>query len=256
MSKRRRFILTSGILAGIFLLTQLFDVFFRYEAIFGIIVISLVLSVWALRDTLAINATILTLILPVFFTAGVGFFYFLLPATLLVRIFVVFLYGLGMYALLLTANIYNVAAIRTIALLRAAHAVGFLLTLVTAFFLLDTLWSFRLFPWVNGVGVAFLSFPLIFQSLWSIELEERINRKLLEWSVVLALVMGEIGFMISLWPVTVLVASLFLTSILYVLIGLCQAQLSGRLFTRTIKEYLLVGLVVFAAVYLSSKWGG
>lgn len=256
MSKRRKFIFTSIILAGAFLIIQLTDVLFRYEAIVAVIVGSGILSLWSLREAVGRNATLLTLVLSVAFTAGVGFFYFLLPSALLARLPVVFLYGLGMYALLLTANIYNVAAIRTIALLRAAHAVGFLLTLATSFFLFDTLWSFRLTPWVNGGGTLLLSFPLVLQSVWSIELEERLSRRLILWSVVVSAVLGEIGFMISLWPVTVVVASLFLTTVLYVLLGLLQAELVGRLFARTVKEYLLVGLVVLLAVYLSSKWGG
>ncbi len=256
MSKRRKFIFTSIILAGAFLIIQLTDVLFRYEAIVAVVVGSGILSLWSLRETVGRNATLLTLVLPVAFTAGVGFFYFLLPSALLARLPVVFLYGLGMYALLLTANIYNVAAIRTIALLRAAHAVGFLLTLATSFFLFDTVWSFRLAPWVNGGGALLLSFPLVLQSVWSIELDERVNPRLILWSAVVSAVLGEIGFMISLWPVTVVVASLFLTTVLYVLLGFLQAELVGRLFARTVKEYLLVGLVVLLAVYLSSKWGG
>ena len=44
------------------------------------------------------------------------------------------LFGIGQYTLLLTANIFSVAAIRTIALFRAAVAVGFVMTLLTGFF--------------------------------------------------------------------------------------------------------------------------
>jgi hypothetical protein len=77
--------------------------------------------------------TVLTL--PPLYTAGVGLFYFLLPVRWLTRLPVAMAYGLGMYVLLLTENIFSVASIRTIQLLRAAQAVGFLLTLVTGFFL-------------------------------------------------------------------------------------------------------------------------
>ena len=68
------------------------------------------------------------------FYGAVAFFYFLLPVRWLTRIPVVVLYAVGIYALLLTENIYNVAADRTIALLRAAHSVGYLLTLDNVFF--------------------------------------------------------------------------------------------------------------------------
>lgn len=256
MTKRKKFLITSGLLAGAFLVIQIANVLFRYEAILVVILASLILTVWSLRDTLTRNATLLTLVLPVGFTAGVGLFYFLLPAGLFTRIPIVLIYALGMYALLLTANIYSVAAIRTIALLRAAHTVGFLLTLVTAFFLFDTMWSFRSFPWINGLLAGLLSFPLVLQSLWSIELEEKVKRSIIELSIVSSVAIGEIGFVISLWPVTVVVASLFLTSLLYVLLGLSQAEITGRLFRKTVKEYLFVGLVVLIAVYVSAKWGG
>ncbi|MBI4059311.1 hypothetical protein HY404_03680 [Candidatus Microgenomates bacterium] len=256
MSKRRKFLLTSGILSSAFLFIQLSNFLFRYEAILVVIGVSLILSFWALRDSLRFNATVLTLVLPVLFTAGVGLFYFLLPASQLARLPVVLLYGLGMYALLLTSNIYNVASIRTIALLRAAHAVGFLLTLLASFFLFDTLWSFRLYPHFNALIAAFLALPLLLQNLWSIELSDKISRRVWQLAGVAGLIVGEISFMISLWPLTVLVSSLFLTSILYVILGLTQAYLQNRLFAKTVKEYLLVGLVVAIAVYVSARWGG
>lgn len=256
MTKRQKFVLTSLVLAGGFFTIQVSDFLFRYEAIVVIILASFLLSLWALRESLRIDATLLTLILPVLFTAGVGFFYFLLPGTLLARAPVVFLYALGMYAILLSANIYAVASLRTIALLRTAHAVGFLLTLVSAFFLFDTLLSFRSFAFFNAAVAGGLTFPLVLQNLWSIDLQEKISGQILRFSGVSALAALEISFMISLWPVTVTVGSLFLTTILYIILGITQASLQGRLFERTLREYLLVGLAVFGAVFLSAKWGG
>ncbi|MBI3290558.1 hypothetical protein HYZ78_04135 [Candidatus Microgenomates bacterium] len=257
MSKRKKFIISAGVLSGAFLVVLLTNFLFRYEAIILITIASFLICAWALRDTLSKNLTLLTLILPVMFTAGVGFFYFLIPpTTVLARIPVVLIYALGMYALLLTANIYNVAAIRTIALLRAAHAVGFLLTLATSFFVFDTIWSLHLASWFNGPIIGLLSFPLVLQSLWSIELSERISKLTMQLTVVISLVVGEVSFMLSFWPVSVAVASLFLTSILYTTIGLSQAKIAGRLFSRTVREYLLVGVIVFIAAYLSSRWGG
>ena len=257
MNKRRKFIISAAILSAAFLIVLLTDFLFRYEAIILITIASFAVCVWALRDTLGKNLTLLTLILPVMFTGGVGFFYFLIPpTTVLARLPVVLIYALGMYALLLTANIYNVAAIRTIALLRAAHAVGFLLTLATSFFVFDTIWSLHLAGWFNGPIIVVLSFPLILQSLWSIELSDEISKFTLGLTGLISVVTGEVAFMLSFWPVSVVVASLFLTSILYVTIGLSQAKIAGRLFTRTVREYFLVGVIVFIATYLSSRWGG
>ena len=257
MSKRKKFIISAGILSGAFLVVLLTNFLFRNEAIILIAIASLAICSWALRDTLGKNLTLLTLILPFMFTAGVGFFYFLIPpTTVFTRLPIVLIYALGMYALLLTANIYNVAAIRTIALLRAAHAVGFLLTLATSFFVFDTIWSLHLAAWFNGPLIGLLSFPLILQSLWSIELSDKLSKFTLQLGAVISFIVGEVAFILSFWPASVAVASLFLTSILYVTIGLSQAKIAGRLFTKTVREYLLVGFIVFVAAYLSSRWGG
>jgi len=157
-----------------------------------------------------------------------------------------------MYALLLTENIFNVAAMRTIQLLRAAHAVGFLLTLLVAFFLWDTIFSFKLAGWWNGLFVLVTGWPLIFQALWSVNLELNITKKLLNYSFVLSWSLMCLAVMISFWQITIAVASLFLVSGLYVGLGLMQHALSGRLFKETIKEYLGVGLIVFIITILLS----
>lgn len=264
MTKRQKFVLTSLILGGGMFAVKLagFEFsssLFSYEAIVGLVLISVVLSFWSLRESIRFDSTVLTVVLPILFTLGAGFFYFYLvrPSSFLEKFPIIpIVYVIGMYATLLGSNIYAVASLRTIALLRTAHAVGFLLTLIAAFFLFDTLLSFNSYPWVNGVVAALVAFPLVLQSLWSIELTDKISRDVFNLSLVAALVSGELAFMISLWPVTVIVGSLFLTTLLYVLLGINQAALSGRLFQRTAREYLAVGIIVFVAVFLSAKWGG
>src|SRR4030042_1211151 len=76
--------------------------------------------------------------------------------------FLVF-YGLGIYALFLTTNIYTVAAIRSIALLRAARGVGFVLTLTTAFLLFDALLSLKTGIAITGLSIFFVSLLLYWQ---------------------------------------------------------------------------------------------
>jgi hypothetical protein len=49
--------------------------------------------------------------------------------------------------------------------------------------------------------------------------------------------------------------SIFLTSAVYVSLGLAQAQLNDRLFSKTIKEYLVVGLAVFVILLYFTNWG-
>ena len=75
---------------------------------------------------------------------GVALFYFLLPVRWLTRLPVLAIFGISMYLLFLTQNIYNIAAIRTIQLLRAAHAVGFLFTIVSAFLIYNVIFALHL----------------------------------------------------------------------------------------------------------------
>ena len=143
MSKRRRFILTSILLSLGFIAVQVFPQQYRFLSIGSLGVLTLILFSWSLREGLSYNMTLLALILPILFTVAVGLFWFLLPSSIFARIPVVALYGFGVYALCLTVNIYTVAAVRTIALMRAARGVGFVLTLLTFFLIFDTILSLK-----------------------------------------------------------------------------------------------------------------
>src|SRR3989338_4652514 len=255
MSKRQKLVAASLLLTLGILSIQSVEIEARYQAIGLLAGVAYGLSAWVMFEDLRGVEWLTVLILPVMYPVAVALFYFLLPERFLTRTMILGFFGIGMYALLLTENIFNVAAIRTIQLLRAAHAVGFLLTLVVAFFLWDTIFSYRLAPWWNGLLVFATSWPLVLQGLWSVNLEEKVDRSIWRNSLGLAFALGCLGLTISFWPVTITVASLFLVSGLYVLLGLVQQNLSGRLFKKTIQEYLWVGLTVLAVTFLLASWG-
>lgn len=256
LTKRQKFVFTSGSLSFGLILIQITGFEQRFVAIGVLTVLTPILSAWSLREALAGIRWLTTLILPTLFTAGIGLFYFLLPSAWFSQLPIAALYALGIYALLLTENVFSVAAIRTIQLFRAAMAVGFLLTLFTAFLLFDTIFSFRLWPWANAILVFLVSLPLILQGLWSVNLEERLTREILLFSFVLTLALSEIAFIISFWPLSIAMASLFLTTGVYVLLGLSQAHLQERLFRQTINEYLGVGIIVLLITLFATRWGG
>jgi hypothetical protein len=256
MSKRQRFIFTSIILSLGFIGIQFWGGSFRLISILVLGVITIVLFAWSLSEGLGLNTTLITLVLPLAFTVGVGLFWFLLPSNIFTRIPIALVYGLGIYALCLTANIYTVSAIRTIALLRAARGVGFVLTLFTFFLIYDAILSIHTDIIIDSALVGMGSFPLFLQGFWVVTLDKRLSPEIVWISAISSLVMGEIAASLFFWPVTVIVESLFLTVTVYVLLGLGQAQLEGRLFRQTAREYLLVGAVVFIAMFLSTRWGG
>jgi hypothetical protein len=130
--------------------------------------------------------TLLSLVLPFFFTCGVGFFWFLLPTSVFARIPIVILYGIGLYALCLTSNVYTVSTVRTIALLRAARGVGFILTLLTFFLVFDTIISLRWPIYYNALAITALAFPLFLQGFWSIPLEKSFSKELVSYAFISA----------------------------------------------------------------------
>jgi len=149
-----------------------------------------------------------------------------------------------------------VAAIRTIALLRAARGVGFVLTLVTSFFVFDAVLSLKAEIYYLIPLIFLISLPLYFQGFWSVVLEKKFSKDILTLSLIGSLVTAEIGGALYFWPVTVMVGSLFLTVSFYMLLGLGQAQLEDRLFSTIVREHLVVGTLVLIAMFIATHWGG
>lgn len=254
-TKRQKFVITSILLSLGFSVVFFIEEKYRIPIIFVNSLITLLLFFWSLRDSLRRDMTILALVLPFFFTIGVGLFWFLLPSSVFVSLIILIIYALCIYALCLTANIYTVSAIRTIALLRAARVVGFVLTLVSLFFMFDAVLSLRINLLYTSLLVIVISFPLMLQVFWSIPLTRQMNRELLSISAVSSIILGEIAMLLHFWPLTVTVGSLFFTVGSYVLIGLGQAKLEGRLFTRTIREFVVLGTLVFLGMFFATRWG-
>jgi len=256
-NKRTRFVISASILAGVLLLTQLVPFSWRYFSIAGLFLLSSLLSSWSLSE--GINTWLMRLIiaiLPSFFSVGVALFYFLFPESAIYQLFLLIFFAFAIYVIFLTENIFTVASIRTIALLRAAQTVGFLVTLLTVFFWYNTIFSFRFFGWWNALLVLLVSFPLIFQALWSADLSEKPKNNILLFSLIFSLFVGELSLIVSFFPVNVLTGSLFLTCSVYILVGLGSAWLVGRLFHQTVREYLVVGGLMFLFLLVTTSWRG
>ncbi len=256
MPKRIRFLISSAILTLGFVGMQFLDNQLRFVAIAFLTILTSIFSFWSFYEGLGKNMTLLSLVLPTMFTLGVGVFWFLLPVNIFTRIPSVLFYAVGIYVLLSTMNIYTVSASKTIALLRAARGVGFVMTLVVGFLLYDAVISVRggllwLVPLIFTI-----SFLLFYQGFWSIDLESKFDRKILVMSFVSSLIIAELSLILFFWPVTVVVGSLFLTSGLYLLLGLGQAKLEDRLFPTVVREYLTVGFLVLIGMFFATRWGG
>jgi hypothetical protein len=254
MTKRQKFLLAAALLSLGLLAIQYVPIEYRYVAIFGFFLVTYLVSAWALFDDLKAIEWLTILSLPSLYSVAIALFYFLLPGSWISRLVIVTLYGVGMYALYLTENIYSVAAVRTIQLLRAAHAVGFLLSILTLVLLYNTIFSLQWPFWANGLLVFGASYPVLVQGLWSIQLDPSVSKDIWRMSFGLAVSCGAIAIALSFLPVTVWIAALFLATVVYVSLGLLQHDLNERLFSRTIVEYVLVGVFVLVATMLVTPW--
>lgn len=253
LSKRGQLVLVTAILTLFLIATQLTSFEDRVKMILSLSILALFLSAWALRENLKGVKWITLLILPSLFSGAVGLFYFLLPVRWLTRLPWASLFALGMYALLLTENIFNVATERSIGLLRVAQSVGFLLTLTTYFLLVETILSFHFLSVLNFILIFIFSFPLILQSLWSVRLGEEVRKEVL-YSGVISLCLAELAFIFSFWPVKLTIEALFLTTGFYTLVGASQQYLLRRLFRKALTEFLMVLFAIFLLLLLTTSW--
>lgn len=239
MRRREKFVLSATFLSLTLLGVQYVQLEYRYAAIAALGLASYVVSAWALSDDLQVHEWFTILPLPSLYSLSVALFYFLLPENIISRVLIMALFGVGLYALYLTGNIFSVAKGRTIQLLHAAHAIGLLFTVFTSLLFLNTIFSLDL-PWFFiAILIAASHFPLIFLSLWSINLEARVPKTLFTISFLFTLLMAELGIAFSFFPFSVWHTSLFLMSFLYIGLGLVHNQLKERLFANTVTEYAL-----------------
>lgn len=256
LSKRQQFVAITVLLTMGLVVTQIVPGELRYPLVVTFSIATYFLCAFGLREDLHGTEWLTLLTLPTLYTAAVLLFYFLLPVRWLTRLPVAALYAVGMYALILTENIYNVAAERSIALLRAAHSVGFLLTLLTYFLLVSTILSFRLSVGANALAVGIVTFVLVVQSLWSVGLEPRVSRRVWAISGCIAIVLGELAWILAFWPVQQALVVLFLTTCTYCTVGMAQQYLEDKLYKKTAIEFGSVVAIVFIIVLVATKWRG
>lgn len=255
LDKRQKFAIQTVILVGGILVTQLIWQDYRFYMVGILSFLSFILTAWSLSEDVKGMEWVLLFILPVLFTASVSLFYFLLPGRWITRLTVTVIFAVGTYAVLLVENIYNVAATRSIQLLRAAQSVGLLLTLVVVFLTTSLVFSFRASFLLNFLMIIPIIFLLSLQSLWSVRLDTKLNKNLLLYTASVSLGIGELALVLSFWPVQLSTVSLFVTASFYTMVGVIQQHFLERLFKNTIQEYLFAFLITFVLIFIATKWG-
>lgn len=257
LSKRQKIIIAAFLVTLGLVYTQNVSLFERTKYIIGLSVFSFFVSLWALWEGMNRVKAATLLLLPTLFTLGMASFYFLLPIRWLTRLPTDLAFGLMFYFLLLSQNVFNVAAVRTIPLYRAASTVTFLFTIITAVLLFHILHAFALGSIWNGAIVAIIGFLLIMPIVWSVEMEE-ISFRLLIYSGVLSLLLGEFALALSFWPIpsNSLMWSIGLSSVLFILLGIVLDFLRDRFTQKEVYLYLGFGALVLVVMTLTSTWVG
>ena len=244
MRRREKFIIISILLSLGLLAIQYIPLEWRYLGVAALFVLSYFGSVWALFGDLQAHEWLTITPFPALYASSVALFYFLLPEVFLSRLFIVAVFGVGMYALLLTSNIFSVAKGRTIQLLYAAHAVALFFIMITSLLFSNVIFSLRL-PFYFNAGLLFLThFPLVLSALWSIELKQKLDKETILYSLIFSLLLAELAIIFSFLPMQIWNQALFIMSFLYVGLSVLQSFLKGRLFKNTINEYNLVAILM------------
>lgn len=255
LKKRHKIIISSFVLSLGLLSTQIVPFYLTNRFIIGLSVLAYILSVWALWEGLNKLKGVVLMILPTLFTLAVASYYFLLPAGWWTRIPVALIFGLTFYTLLLSQNVFNVASIRTIPLHRVASTTVFVLTLLTSFLLFNVVFSLNM-PFIfNSIVVFFLSLLLAVQIIWSIEMEN-ISSLVVIYSLILSLVIGELSLVLSFWPISKGMASLVLSTGLFVILGISTHEFKERLSRGVVWEYLGWGAAIFIIAAFTTSWSG
>ncbi|MDO8570128.1 MAG: hypothetical protein Q7R97_00900 [Candidatus Daviesbacteria bacterium] len=255
LNKREKIIITSIILSIGLLSTQLVPFYLTYRFILGLTVLAYILSYWALAEGMDKLKAVVLLILPTLFTLAIASYYFILPVRWLTRLPVTFLFGITFYFLLLSQNIFNVASSRTIPLYRVASTTILILTLITAFSLFNVMFTLHMLFIFNGLGIFLISFPLILQVIWSIEME-KLNSLVLVYTTILALLVAEFGIIFSFWPISPLMSSVVLSTTLYIVLGISTHTFRERLNRGVVWEYLGWGILIFLIAFFFTSWKG
>ncbi len=253
LPKRQRFVIAVLLLSGGLFISQHF---LGKSGVFMAFLLSLLTGIFlflANYHDIKQNFSPYLFVLPFFYSLAFSLFYFLVPARFLWRFVMTLLYGVGLYSLFLSENIFTVASGRTIALASSAKTVSFLITLVSYFFLSNVVFSLDLHPLPKAIFVFLYTFCLCAQSFWTYTLQ-KLPKLYFIWISILSLCFFELTLILWFWPSDLTFIAIFLTGIFYMFVGLSHVWLERRLFRSILWEYTWVTVVVTSILFLFTTW--
>ncbi|MFA9289280.1 MAG: hypothetical protein ACEQSA_05380 [Weeksellaceae bacterium] len=193
-------------------------------------------------------------IMPVLLTLTLYLFFSLLPVRWLTRLPYLMIFGFSYYAILLTSNIFNIGVEKSLQLYRAAFSVNYLLQTCIIFLSILATFTFKQHFIVNALVIGIVSFLLSIQLFWTVKPEHAFDRQLLRLGSGVAVLMFQLGIIISFLPLSTTIAALLSTACYYSLTGLVYHAQEEKLYKNVIREYSFVFFFVVLIVLLTLQW--
>lgn len=254
IDKRYRFVISTVILTVIILVSTFFSFASGFIFIPLLFIVSYALTYFSLLEGIEDMSWFGLFLMPVIVTLSFYFFYFLFPARWLTRLPFISLYAISIYAMLLCSNIFNVGVEKNLQLYRAAFSVNFFYHAVSSFFIFNLLFSFQQVFLVNAIVVGVMGFILSLHLFWTIRLNKHLDKEILQYAILVAIVLTQLAIVISFLPLKIPIYALFLTASYYSLTGLIYNYIDQRLFKETVREYSIVLIFVGIITILSLSW--
>lgn len=261
MSKRLKYFLSSLLATiGFYFFLNLPYESHYYGLLVGVVLI--VFCFWfglGIMFDQSIYIRLMSIVMPVAFFVGFALFAILLPQNwLLISLYSLF-FGIICYVMFLVENVFLVAiGFRTPPLYRSAYTVGLILLLLSSFFCFNSLFSFKFNYWLNALLVFVISMVIFLYIFFSVTIELADDGKDENvWYHVLipSLLVSEIALVLGFWPVGIFKGSIYLVMVVYIISGLMQAELRGRLFKRTWIVFVWVGMATVLGIILTGISG-
>lgn len=254
VEKRIRMLIATGIVTAImFVSTFLF--FDKSIYILPVLLlVTIFITYFSLLEGIEKVEWFTLFIMPVLTVVALYLFYFLLPVRWLTRLPFLIFFGISFYANLLVSNIFNVGVEKSLQLYRAAFSVNYFYQTLLLFIISNLVFSLKLSFFENGLIFFGVVGILAIQLLWSIKLDEYIERRILRYGLLTSWIITQASVIISFIPLQSTISALVLSSGYYVVGGLTYLYLDSRLFKETIREYIFVLIFILCVVLLSISW--
>jgi hypothetical protein len=256
ISKREELVVASVILSAF-----MFFIFFvpiglwKFIAIIFASMLTYAFTIIILRENIERIEYFTLPILPVLFTFATALFYGIIPERWLTRLIFISIYGFLAYSIFLMENVFNVAKLKNIQLLKVARTIYFFISSFTVFLFSYVVLSFHESGIISGLIFLLFIFLLSYTFYWSFNLYKSLEKTDIILSISTALIISELIIAFSFWPLNIYLISLFITSVYYSIIGVWDHILSYRLKGWNINEYIVINVIIFLLCILTVNFG-